>query len=59
MEDLIKVWLHDLNVLKEKLYDIGDKSDSLQYNLLSTEALTLATCILGLQQQIINNNGEN
>ena len=45
LNTLISVWQNELLSLRESLYDLGNKPDSLAYNLLSTEALRLSMCI--------------
>ena len=45
LDILISVWQKELLSLRESLYDLGNKPDSLAYILLSTEALRLSMCI--------------
>lgn len=56
MKQLIKKWTDDLDDLKATLYSIGEKGDSLHYNLLSTEAMVLSACIIDLQSMIIKSS---
>lgn len=53
MKHLIEKWADAFDDLKAHLYETGEKGDSLQYNLLSTEAMILAACIIDLQNAII------
>jgi len=51
---LLLDWNNEMNHLKETLWDIGDKGDSFQYNILSAEALRLSMCINELQTVLID-----
>lgn len=53
MEELVKRWRCDLDCLKDSLYDIGDKGDSLAYNIKAAEALAIANCIIDLQSALL------
>ena len=53
LNDLLASWKDDLDEIKADLYVKGEKGDSLHYNLLSTEALILATCIADLQNVLL------
>ena len=46
--ELIDYWKDEYNSLKEQLMVRGGQADSLEYNLLSCEALRLHECILDL-----------
>ena len=50
LEIVIKKWQDDIDDIKTTLYNLGEKADSLQYNLLSAEALRLSMCINDLRE---------
>lgn len=54
LKDLLDEWFVEYNHLKEELYVIGDKGDSIKYNLYSTEALRLQQCINDLLYTMLN-----
>jgi len=45
---LISAWREEYNAIKDVLLVKGDKADLLEYNIRSTEAMTLLECINGL-----------
>ena len=53
MDEVLNDWLHELNTLKVDLYNLGEKGDSVQYNILATEALRLSMCICDLQRKML------
>lgn len=53
MNDVLNEWSHELNSIKVDLYELGNKPDSTQYNLLATEALRLSMCICDLQRKLL------
>jgi hypothetical protein len=50
---LIDEWSIEYNERKAMLWTLGDKGDSMQYNLYATEALRLQQCIVDAQRMII------
>ena len=58
MKELLEKWEAEYQDLKGKLYKAGEAGDSLQYNLLSTDALTLSSCIRDLQKALLTANKE-
>jgi hypothetical protein len=56
LKELLDEWYIEYNRLKEELYVIGDKGDSVKYNLYSTEALRLQQCINDVLMVIIENS---
>lgn len=53
MNDVLNEWTHELNSIKVDLYNLGEKGDSFQYNILATEALRLSMCICDLQRKLL------
>ena len=49
-QELLKAWEGDYGLLKNMLFDLGDKPDSQKYNVLAAEAMRLHECILGLER---------
>lgn len=49
MDELIRAWQDELNNIKEMLILKGAESSTLEYNLLSCEALRLSECISELK----------
>jgi hypothetical protein len=51
--EVIKLWEDELQELKGVLYQLGDKADTVQYNLYAAEALRLSMCINEIYKQQI------
>jgi len=54
LQKLLDRWTNDYIDLTDRLYSLGDKSDTLQYNLLSTRALALSECIDDVRTMMLN-----
>ena len=46
--EMVEVWKTEYDDLREQLYDQGNQSNTLEYNLLSARALRLHECLLDL-----------
>lgn len=53
MDEVLNDWYYEMEELKAKLYELGDKGDSFQYNILAAEALRLTICICDLQRKML------
>lgn len=59
MDCILAEWKEQVAEIKANLYDIGEKGDSLHYNLLATEAMALSQCIMELQDYLLSVAGKN
>lgn len=55
VSERLQEWKEELNVLIEDMRELGDKPDTLRYELLSTEALRLSRCINDLTETWLGN----
>ena len=53
MNDVLNEWTDELTSLKIDLYNLGEKGDSFQYNILAAEGLRLSMCICDLQRKLL------
>ncbi len=54
LQKLLNRWTDEYTDLTSELYSLGGKSESLQYNLLSTRALALSECIDDVRTMMLN-----
>lgn len=53
---LILTWKREVSDNQEMLYELGEKAHTLQYNLLSTETLSLYRCIVQAQEILLEHD---
>ena len=59
MRNLVEVWTVEFYDIKEQLIAMGGKPNTMEYNLLSCEALRLMMCINDVNAALLNKELEN